>query len=86
MTAASVGVNRPVRSPPRMSTGAANAQEASLSAGQNAGFGSLLWSTPKPCLKLRKSAGMMSSMQARIPGMTPPTKSAGTVADGTSTL
>ena len=29
---------------------------------------------------------MMSRRQARMPGMTPPTKSAGTVADGTSTL
>ncbi len=42
MTAASVGVNHPVRSPPRMSTGADSAQEASLREGQNFGRGSVL--------------------------------------------
>ena len=42
MTAASVGVNQPVRSPPRMSTGADNAQEASRRERQNFGLGSVL--------------------------------------------
>ena len=47
ITAASVGVNQPVRRPPRMRTGAARAQEASLKEAHNRGLGPSLRPPPK---------------------------------------
>ncbi|OPY93118.1 MAG: hypothetical protein A4E73_00440 [Syntrophaceae bacterium PtaU1.Bin231] len=47
IAAASVGVNQPVRMPPRMRTGAISAQKASLKDCQTFGRGSWLRPLPK---------------------------------------
>ena len=83
-TAASVGVKAPARKPPRMMTGAARPQPASLSDFQNGGRTS---SAPPPqwLRRANHKAGIISENPASRPGTMPPANRAGTDACGTST-
>jgi hypothetical protein len=74
-----------MRMPPRISTGAARPQEASLRLCQNGGRGSEASSAPILCLRAIHTAGTISATPASTPGTMPAANSAGTEAPGTST-
>ena len=80
-----MGVNQPMRMPPRITTGAARPQAASRRLRQNGGRGRLASSRPILWRRASHTAGMMSASPARMPGNMPAANSAGTDAPGTST-
>ena len=71
--------------PPRISTGAANPQDASRRLRQNGGRGRCFSAAPKPCRRDSQTVGPISAMPAITPGIMPAANSAGTEAPGTST-
>ena len=80
-----MGVNSPVRIPPRMTTGAIKPQAASRRLRQNGGRGSACSSAPMPWRRASQIAGTISAMPVSTPGIMPAANKAGTDACGTST-
>ncbi|MNK91197.1 hypothetical protein D3C87_1112840 [compost metagenome] len=80
-----MGVNQPMRMPPRISTGAARPQEASRRLFQKGGRGRCDSSAPILYLRDSQTAGTIRAKPARMPGIMPAANSAGTEAPGTST-
>jgi hypothetical protein len=71
--------------PPRIRTGAKRPQIASMNDFKSGGRGRSRSARPKPCLREIRKIGTRSAMPARMPGIMPAAKSAGTEACGTST-